>query len=48
MDIKSDRMKLRKEEKMRKTQSNLDASMNRSCPQYDHATNKVTNPGPTL
>ena len=41
-------MKLRKEEKFRKTQSHFDASVIRSCPQYDHAINKVTNPGQTL
>jgi hypothetical protein len=48
MDMKSDMMKLSKEEKMRQIQSHLDASVIRSCPQYDHAMNKVTNPGQTL
>jgi len=48
MHIKADRMKLRKEGKMRKTQSHLEASVIRSCPQYDHATNKVRNSGQAL
>ena len=48
MDTKSGRMKLRKEGKMRKTQSHLDASVISSCPQYDYAMNKVTNPGQAL
>jgi hypothetical protein len=33
---------------MRKTQSHLEASVIMSCPQYDHAMNKVTNPGQSL
>jgi hypothetical protein len=47
MDIKSDRMKSRREGRD-KTQSYLDASVFRSCSQYDHWMNVVTKPDQAL